>query len=80
VSTELDEVLALSDRIAVIYRGRIIGELPAGASRDEVGLMMAGVAPERAHVEAEEHPSELAAVDQQLDQQSESAEQRESQP
>jgi simple sugar transport system ATP-binding protein len=80
VSTELDEVLALSDRIAVIYRGRIIGELPAGASRDEVGLMMAGVAPELAHAEAEEHPSELAVVDQQLDQQSESGEQRESRP
>jgi simple sugar transport system ATP-binding protein len=74
VSTELDEVLALSDRIAVIYRGRIIGVLPGGASRDEVGLMMAGVAPEQAHAEAEEHPSELAAVDQQLD------EPRESQP
>ncbi|HEY3611300.1 MAG TPA: hypothetical protein VGL06_27660, partial [Pseudonocardiaceae bacterium] len=74
VSTELDEVLALSDRIAVIYRGRIIGVLPGGASRDEVGLMMAGVAPEQAHAEAEEHPSELAAVDQKLD------ERRESQP
>jgi simple sugar transport system ATP-binding protein len=72
VSTELDEVLALSDRIAVIYRGRIIGVLPGGASRDEVGLMMAGVAPEQAHAEAEEHPSELAAVDQQLDEQRES--------
>ena len=64
VSTELDEVLALSDRIAVMYGGRIIGILPAGASRDEVGLMMAGVAREKAHAEAEEHPSELAAVDQ----------------
>jgi len=74
VSTELDEVLALSDRIAVIYRGRIIGVLPGGASRDEVGLMMAGVAPEQAHAEAEEHPSELAVIDHQVD------EQRESQP
>jgi simple sugar transport system ATP-binding protein len=59
VSTELDEVLALADRIAVMYRGRIIGVLPAGASRDEVGLMMAGVAPHIAHEEAEKHPSEL---------------------
>ena len=59
VSTELDEVLALADRIAVMYRGKIIGELPGGSSRDEVGLMMAGVAAERAHVEAEEHPSAL---------------------
>jgi ABC-type uncharacterized transport system ATPase subunit len=59
VSTELDEVLALADRIAVMYRGAIIGVLPGGASRDEVGLMMAGVPAERAHTEAEEHPSEL---------------------
>jgi general nucleoside transport system ATP-binding protein len=42
VSTELDEVLGLADRIAVMYRGRIVGELPAGASAAEVGLLMAG--------------------------------------
>ncbi len=48
VSTELDEVLALADRIAVMYRGKIIGELPGGSSRDEVGLMMAGVPAEKA--------------------------------
>ena len=30
VSTELDEVLGLADRIAVMYRGRIVGEVPAG--------------------------------------------------
>jgi len=51
----------------VMFGGRIIGELPAGASRDEVGLMMAGVAPEKAHAEAAEHPSELAVIDQRLD-------------
>ncbi|MGN6090477.1 MAG: ABC transporter ATP-binding protein [Actinomycetales bacterium] len=44
VSTELDEVLGLADRIGVMYRGRIIGELPGGASADEVGLLMAGQA------------------------------------
>jgi ABC-type uncharacterized transport system ATPase subunit len=65
VSTELDEVLALADRIAVMYRGRIIGVLPAGASRDQVGLMMAGVAADQAHAEAEEHPSELTISEQQ---------------
>ncbi|HWC84004.1 MAG TPA: ABC transporter ATP-binding protein [Pseudonocardiaceae bacterium] len=65
VSTELDEVLALADRIAVMYRGEIIGVLPAGASRDEVGLMMAGVGAEQAHAEAEEHPSELTISEQQ---------------
>jgi simple sugar transport system ATP-binding protein len=46
VSTELDEVLGLADRIAVMYRGSIIGEAPAGTSAEEVGLLMAGQAPE----------------------------------
>ncbi len=44
VSTELDEVLGLADRIVVMYRGRIIGELPSGASAEQVGLLMAGSA------------------------------------
>jgi general nucleoside transport system ATP-binding protein len=65
VSTELDEVLALADRIAVVYRGKIIGVLPAGSSRDEVGLMMAGVSAREAHVVAEEHPSLLTVSEQQ---------------
>jgi simple sugar transport system ATP-binding protein len=42
VSTELDEVLGLADRIGVMYRGRIIGEMPAGAGPEEIGLLMAG--------------------------------------
>jgi ABC-type uncharacterized transport system ATPase subunit len=43
VSAELDEVLSLSDRIAVIYRGRIAATRPADAvSREELGLLMAG--------------------------------------
>ena len=64
VSTELDEVLALADRIAVIYRGKIIGELPGGSSRDEVGLMMAGVPAEKARVDAEINPSALTQSEQ----------------
>ncbi|HEX2307502.1 MAG TPA: ABC transporter ATP-binding protein [Jatrophihabitantaceae bacterium] len=64
VSTELDEVLGLADRIAVMYRGKIVGILPAGASRDEVGLMMAGATQEQAHIEAEAHPTAIAAVEQ----------------
>jgi ABC-type uncharacterized transport system ATPase subunit len=48
VSSELDEVLALGDRIAVMYRGRIVGERPAGADRDEIGLLMAGSVAEQA--------------------------------
>ncbi len=47
VSPELDEVLALADRVAVMYRGRIVEVLPAErATRDRVGLLMAGVSPE----------------------------------
>ena len=42
VSTELDEVLGLADRIAVMYRGRIAGEVPAGTSAEQIGLLMAG--------------------------------------
>lgn len=42
VSTELDEVSALADRIAVMYRGSIIGVVPGDASRETLGLMMAG--------------------------------------
>ncbi len=45
VSTELDEVAALADRIAVMYRGRIIGIVPGDTPRDVLGLMMAGETP-----------------------------------
>jgi general nucleoside transport system ATP-binding protein len=48
VSTELDEVVALADRIAVMYRGRIVGIVPPYTSREVVGLMMAGVPTEEA--------------------------------
>jgi simple sugar transport system ATP-binding protein len=45
VSSELDEVLSLSDRIVVIYRGRIVAELEAGdADPERIGLLMAGAA------------------------------------
>ncbi len=44
-SSELDEVLALADRILVMYRGEIIGEVAGDdATRDSVGLLMAGAA------------------------------------
>ena len=49
VSTELDEVMGLADRIAVMYRGKIIAILPAqGATKEGVGLLMAGIHPETA--------------------------------
>jgi simple sugar transport system ATP-binding protein len=44
VSAELDEIMALSDRIAVIYQGEIIDTLPCErATREHLGLLMAGV-------------------------------------
>lgn len=42
VSTELDEVTALADRIAVMYRGRIVGIVDAKTPRETLGRMMAG--------------------------------------
>lgn len=44
VSTELDEAVALGDRILVMYRGRVVGIVPADTPRDVLGLMMAGIA------------------------------------
>jgi simple sugar transport system ATP-binding protein len=45
VSSELDEVLSLADRVAVMYRGRIVGVLEGkAAERERIGLMMAGAA------------------------------------
>jgi len=43
VSAELDEILSLSDRIGVLYRGRLVAVMDrAEATRDELGLLMAG--------------------------------------
>jgi simple sugar transport system ATP-binding protein len=45
ISEDLDEILALSDRIAVLYEGRVMDVLPrAEASAERLGLLMAGVA------------------------------------
>ena len=44
VSTELDEILALSDRIGVMYRGRLVAVLnSAEATKERLGLLMAGI-------------------------------------
>jgi simple sugar transport system ATP-binding protein len=51
VSAELDEIMSLSDRIAVMYKGRILDTLEArSATREQLGLLMAGVVKEGAHV------------------------------
>jgi simple sugar transport system ATP-binding protein len=52
VSTELDEVLGLADRIAVMYRGRIAGEVPAGTAAEEIGLLMTGSSAAEAKADA----------------------------
>lgn len=44
VSVELDEIMSLSDRIAVMFDGKIMGEkIPAETNQGELGLMMAGI-------------------------------------
>ncbi|WP_308444911.1 ABC transporter ATP-binding protein [Micromonospora okii] len=48
VSSELDEVLNLADRVAVMYRGRIIGIVGPDTPREEIGLLMAGITPDAA--------------------------------
>jgi ABC-type uncharacterized transport system ATPase subunit len=43
LSEDLDEILALADRIAVLFEGQLVGQVRAGeASVDELGLLMAG--------------------------------------
>jgi general nucleoside transport system ATP-binding protein len=47
VSAELDEIMALSDRIAVMYRGEIVATVDAAkVTREQLGLWMAGAHPE----------------------------------
>jgi simple sugar transport system ATP-binding protein len=48
VSAELDEIMALSDRIAVMFKGKIIAVVPAAeATREGLGLLMAGIVGDR---------------------------------
>ena len=43
ISSELDEIVAVADRVLVLYRGRIVGECPAEpGQRDRIGALMAG--------------------------------------
>ncbi|MEM8648586.1 MAG: heme ABC transporter ATP-binding protein, partial [Pseudomonadota bacterium] len=53
VSVELDEIMALSDRIAVMFDGQIMGERkPTETEETELGLMMAGIAEGTSNPEA----------------------------
>lgn len=58
VSSELDEVVGLADRIVVMYRGRVIGTVPADTPRSALGLMMAGVPQEEALAANDEAPAQ----------------------
>jgi len=43
VATELDEATQLGDRIAVMYKGKVVGVVPSSTSRSVLGQMMAGI-------------------------------------
>jgi len=52
VSSDLDEILELSHRILVIYRGRIVGVFPREqVNLDQLGLLMAGHGREKSTIE-----------------------------
>ena len=52
ISSELDEIYALSDRIAVMYEGKIVGFCPPDTPETELGLMMTGAGAAEAHAQA----------------------------
>jgi general nucleoside transport system ATP-binding protein len=59
VSSELDEIMGLADRIAVMYRGKIVDIVTAEkATKEMIGLLMAGVRPENVTMSA---PMDAAA-------------------
>jgi len=61
VSVELEEILSLSDRVAVMFDGRIMGErLPSETDEKELGLLMAGITDTEAPHEIEEVEQNLA--------------------
>ena len=64
VSTELEEVMALGDRVAVMFQGQIVDILdPEEATFERLGLLMGGAHPEEVEPEqAAEQAAELAAA------------------
>ncbi len=76
VSTELDEVSALADRIMVMYRGRVVGIVPGDTDRDVLGLMMAGVPLAEAEAQAAENPTLAEHADAVLEQAAEEGDAR----
>jgi general nucleoside transport system ATP-binding protein len=67
ISSELDEVVGLADRIAVMYRGRILAVVSPDRPREELGLLMAGVVGEEVVAEevvAEEIVAEVVVAEE----------------
>lgn len=63
VSTELDEIMALSDRIAVMYRGRVVAVVDSlRVTKEHLGLLMAGVSPDQIPSLDEQGDEEVEAV------------------
>jgi ABC-type uncharacterized transport system ATPase subunit len=58
ISTELDEAAALADRILVMYRGKVVGIVPGDTSREQLGLMMAGMSEAPAPADTAEEAGE----------------------
>lgn len=60
VSPELDEIMELSDRIAVMFNGKIIAIVKNGqVSKEQIGLMMAGIMPDEATQPEDQHIVEV---------------------
>lgn len=60
VSTELDEILQLSDRIAVMFQGHITAIIPAEeATKEYIGLLMAGIPQEEAKKQIHSQPTDV---------------------
>ena len=47
ISTDMDEILTLSDRIAVMFKGEILDTLPYDTPKEQIGLLMGGIRTER---------------------------------
>ena len=53
VSSELPELIGISDRVLAMHEGRIVGELPRGASEEEVMRLSVGLQQQRQHTASE---------------------------
>jgi simple sugar transport system ATP-binding protein len=67
VSSELDEIYALSDRIAVMYEGKIVGFCPPTIPEHELGLMMAGAGSQAAAAQAADGAVHQPGADEALE-------------